>query len=185
MQKQTLDALQTVLQKTVDHFEIELGHIRTSGANVNLLSPVKVESYGALLPLQDVASVSLQDARTLLIKPYEKSAIAAIKKGIILADLGLNPVDDGQVIRVPVPMLTEEKRKELVKKAKKILEDAKIGIRKNRQDANDAIKKAKKEGACSEDDAKKIEQEIEKIVKKYTDQMEAIFGKKEKDLLTI
>lgn len=151
------------MEKALDRLRRELARVRAGRANPAILDDIKVDSYGALMPLKQVATVSVGDARLLVIKPYDRNTIAAIEKAINNSQLGLNPSNDGVVVRVPIPALTEERRKELVKQARDAGEDAKIAIRQTRRDANDLLKESEKSKEISEDDLKRGLDEIQKM----------------------
>ena len=140
------------MQKSIDNLSRELANISAGRANSNLLNGVTVDYYGAPTPVQQLASINVPEARLLVISPYDKTSVADIEKAIIAANLGVNPTSDGEVIRISVPALTEERRKELVKEVKKIGEDAKVSIRNIRRDINDQLKKDEKNGDITEDD---------------------------------
>lgn len=169
----------------LDHFQHELNGLRTGRASVALLSTVKVELYGSEMPLEHVASVTVSDAKTLLISPWDKGSMQAIEKGIQQANLGLNPSNDGQVIRLILPPLTEQRRKELVKLLGQMTEQARIGIRQVREDILKAIKKAKEEGSISDDDFSFAQKKLQEIVDKQNEIIKQMSAEKEKDLMTV
>ncbi len=173
------------MQSTVDHFSAEMAKVRTGRASSHLLDGVKVEYYGAPTPLAQIASVSVPDARMILVQPFEKSSLAAIERAIMSADLGLNPNNDGSVIRVPVPLLTEERRKEYVKTCGKIAEDSRISVRNTRRDANDGLKKLEKAKEISEDDRKGGEEEVQKLTNKYIKKIDEILEAKQKEIMEV
>ena len=171
-------------QKSIEHFDSELAKIRAGKASPSMLSGVMVEYYEAQTPLQQVANVSVMDARTLVVQPWEKSTLNDIAKGIIDANLGLNPQNNGEQLIMTVPPLTEERRRDLVKKAKAESENAKIGIRNNRKDALDMVKDIKNEG-LSEDHFKNAEIEIQEITNTFSKDVDQLFDIKEKDIMTV
>ena len=171
-------------QKSIEHFDSELSKIRAGKASPSMLSGVMVEYYEAQTPLQQVANVSVMDARTLVVQPWEKSTLNDIAKGIIDANLGLNPQNNGEQLIMTVPPLTEERRRDLVKKAKAESENAKIGIRNNRKDALDMVKDLKNEG-LSEDHFKNAEIEIQEITNTFSKDVDQLFDIKEKDIMTV
>lgn len=150
------------MQKSIDNLSRELANISAGRANSNLLNGVTVDYYGAPTPVQQLASINVPEARLLVISPYDKSSVADIEKAIIAANLGVNPTSDGEVIRISVPALTEERRKELVKEVKKIGEDAKVSIRNIRRDINDQLKKDEKNGDITEDDLRSQTDDVQK-----------------------
>lgn len=178
------DDLKSSNVKKIEHFESELSKIRAGKASPSMLSGVMVEYYEAMTPLQQVANVSVMDARTLIVQPWEKSVLNDIAKGIIDSNLGLNPQNNGEQLIISVPPLTEERRRDLVKKAKAESENAKIGLRNNRKDALDLIKELKNDG-LSEDMMKDAENEIQVITNDYSNQIDEFFTIKEKDIMTV
>jgi ribosome recycling factor len=172
------------MKKSVTHLEDELVKIRAGKASPAMLDGVKVEYYGSVTPLNQVSNVNTPDARTISVQPWEKSMLEPIEKAITYANLGLNPQNNGELIIISVPPLTEERRKDLVKKARAEGEDAKVGIRNARKDANDQIKKLQKEG-LSEDQAKNAEAEIQDLTNAFTNKVDAEVERKEKDIMTI
>lgn len=173
------------MQKSVDAITREFATVRTGKASASLLDTVMVEAYGSVLPLNQVASVAAPEPRLLVVQAFDKSTIGDIVKGIQKADLGLNPAVDGQMIRIPVPALNEERRRELVKYCKNIAEEGKIAIRNIRRDANDQIKKAKKDKDVSEDQEKDGHDEIQKITNELTEKVDELLARKEKDVMEI
>ena len=171
-------------QKSIEHFDSELAKIRAGKASPSMLSGVMVEYYEAMTPLQQLANVSVMDARTLIVQPWEKNTLNDLAKGIIDANLGLNPQNNGEQLIITVPPLTEERRRDLVKKAKAESENAKIGIRNNRKDALDMVKELKNEG-LSEDHFKNAEVEIQNITNASSKDVDGLFEIKEKDIMTV
>ena len=172
------------MDKAISHLNLELGKIRAGRANPSMLDSVKVDYYGSLTPLSQIGNVSTLDSRTLTIQPWEKAMLDEITKAIINANLGLNPQNNGEVILISVPVLTEERRKELVKRAKSEGEHAKVSIRSQRKDANDMIKSLKDEG-LSEDQIKDSEAEIQKITDSFTKKVDEFVGLKETDIMKV
>ncbi|MFT3717682.1 ribosome recycling factor [Pseudorhodoferax sp.] len=162
-----------------------LARLRTGRANPALLDAVQVEYYGSLVPISQVANVSLLDARTISVQPWEKGMGAKIEKAIRESDLGLNPASMGDLIRVPMPVMSEERRKELTKVARSEGEGAKVAIRNLRRDANEAIKKLVKDKQASEDDQKRAEAEIQKVTDKHIAEVDHIVAAKEQDILAV
>lgn len=169
--------------KTVDFCASHLEKIRTGRASTTLLDGVMVEMYGAMGPITNAASVSTPDARSIIVQPWDKSLLSAIERAIHQADLGFNPQNDGTLLRIPVPPLTEERRKEFVKLSKKYAEEGKVALRNIRRDMNEALKKAEKAKEISEDDRKKGEDEVQKITDQFIKNIDALQEKKEKELM--
>lgn len=176
---------QDKMDKTSKALVEELKKIRTGKAQVSMLDGVKVNYYGSLSPLSQVASVSCPDAKSFLIAPWETSILKDIESALIKSDLGMAPMNDGKVIRLKVPDLTEERRKDLAKQVKKVAEDSRVAIRMVRRDANEAVKKALKDKAISEDESKKSETEIQKMTDDFIKKIDQIADEKEKSILTI
>lgn len=179
-----IEHAQELMDKTIMHTNAELAKIRAGKANPNMLEGLSVDYYGNPTPVSQVATVNTPDARTITIKPWEKNIISEIERAIINSDLGLNPQNDGELIRINIPPLTEERRKILVKQAKAEAENGKISLRNIRKDTNDAFKKLQKEGA-SEDAVKGAEDEVQKITDIHVKKIDEIFVKKEEDIMTI
>ncbi|HIG66110.1 MAG TPA: ribosome recycling factor [Methyloprofundus sp.] len=171
--------------KSIDALKKSFTKIRTGRAHPSLLDQVVVSYYGADTPLSQVANVAVDDSRTLSVTPWEKSMMQAIEKAIMSSDLGLNPVTNGNIIRVPLPMLTEERRRDLVKLVKAEAENGRVSIRSIRRDANSEIKEALKEKMVSKDDAHAGEEKVQKITDDYIKQVERLLEEKEADLLSI
>ena len=178
------DEFKEANQKSLVHLENELIKIRAGKASPAMLNSVMIESYGSMTPLHQVANVNTTDARTIIVQPWEKPLLNDIAKGIINANLGLNPQNNGEQLIIAVPPLTEERRRDLVKRAKSEAENAKIGIRNNRKDAIDMIKDLKTEG-LSEDLSKDAEEEVQKITNAYIKKVDELLELKEKDIMTI
>ena len=172
------------MQKAVDFLEESLASIRAGKASVNVLNGVFVEYYGSQTPVSGVASVTVPDAKTILIQPWDKNMIRPIEKAIIDSNIGLTPSNNGESIRLSMPPLTEERRKELVKQSKAEAENARISLRNARRDAVEAFKKAVKEG-MPEDEGKDGEAQTQKLVDKFSKAIEAAFDKKEKEIMTV
>jgi ribosome recycling factor len=183
VKKQVNDA-KANMDKAIEHADSELNKIRAGKANPSLLDDVKVDYYGTPTPLSQIGSVNTPDARTIVVQPWEKSLLGAIEKAIKEANLGLNPQNDGIIIRINVPPLTEERRRDLVKKAKGEAETGKIAIRNIRKDANEKIKKLKSEGV-SEDEIKVGEAEVQKLTDAYIVKVDQLSEAKEKDIMTV
>ncbi len=173
------------MQKSLDTLKDEYTGIRAGRANPHLLDKLKVDYYGTPSPLQQVANISVPEARIIQIQPWESKLIKDIEKAILTSDLGLTPSNDGKVIRLVFPELTEERRKDLVKDVKKKAENAKVAIRNIRRDANDAIKKSAKANEISEDEQKQIEDEIQKVTDKFVVEVDKAMEAKSKEILTV
>ncbi len=178
-------ALEAKMQKTIAAYENNLADIRASQANPAVLNRVTFEYYGTQTPIKDMASISVSDARTLVISPFDRSTIKAIEKAILMSDVGITPSNDGQVIRLIFPQLTEERRKALAKQVKGMGEEAKVAIRNLRRDANDEVKKAKKDGTMTEDDVTASEKAIQDVTDKLIKNIDTITAAKEKELMAI
>ena len=163
----------------------ELSHIRAGKASPNLLDGVKVEYYGTQTPLNQLANVSAPEARLLTIEPYDKNAMKEIEKAIMSAGLGLNPNNDGNIIRIPLPILSEERREELVKKAKEIAEDARISVRNARRDAKDKVKERVKKDSLPEDAKFEAEDQLQNHTDKHINKIDELLEKKEEDIMTV
>ena len=172
------DGMESALQRLLK----DLARVRAGRANPAILDEVRVDSYGTMVPLQQCATVSVADARLLVVKPYDRNNIAAIERGINNSQLGLNPNNDGTVVRVPIPALTEDRRKELIKQAHSAGEEAKIAIRQARRDGNDMLKKAEKDKDISEDDAKRGQENIQEDHDAYIKKVDDAVGKKETEI---
>lgn len=172
------------MQGAIESLKGDLSGLRTGRANTALLDPVQVEVYGAMMPLNQVATVSAPEPRMLSVQVWDRANVNAVEKGIAHANLGLNPMIDGQTLRLPLPDLTEERRKELAKLAGKYAENAKIAIRNVRRDGMEALKEDEKKKEISEDDRKRAEEEVQKLTDKYVAEADAAAAQKEKEILT-
>lgn len=173
------------MQKSVEATSRELNSVRTGKASVHLLDSVKVEAYGSVMPLNQVATASSPEPRLLVVSAFDKTTVPDIVKAIQKADLGLNPLVDGQTIRIPVPALNEERRKELVKHCKNVAEDGRVAIRNIRRDANDHIKKAQKEKEVSEDQEADAHDEIQKMTDDHIKKIDVLLEAKEKEVMEV
>lgn len=182
--KKCLNDSEHMMTLAVKHLDEALSRIRAGKANVGILADVKVESYGTMMPLNQVSAVTTPDARTIAIKPWDKNMIKAIEKAIINSNVGITPDNNGEVIRLTIPPLTEERRKELVKQCNKEGESARVSIRNARREALERLKKSTKEGV-SEDNEKDAEQDLQKIHDKYIKQLDEILAKKNKEIMTV
>ena len=179
-----LDAAKAKMQDTLVYLEEELANIRAGKATTNVLNGVMVDYYGTLSPVNQVASVTVPDAKTVLVTPWDKKLIPIVEKAILVANIGLTPSNNGEHIRLSIPPLTEERRKDLVKQVRVEGETAKISLRNTRRDAVDAFKKAQKEG-MPEDMAKDGEEMAQKLIEKYTKKVEEMLAAKEKEIMTV
>ena len=173
------------MKKTIEFMVEEFDSVRAGKANAAVLNQISVDYYGTPTPIQQIASVSTPDARTLAIQPWDKSALKAIEKAILASDLGINPTNDGSVIRLAFPQLTEERRKELVKQVRKYGEEGKVAVRNVRRDAMDRFKAMKKKSEITEDDMKNMEKDMQKLTDDYIKEVENLTAKKEKELFAI
>lgn len=171
------------MKRAMDAFQRDLSRVRTGRANLSLLDGVKVDYYGTATPLNQVAGLNVADARLITIKPWEKTMIPIIEKAIRASDLGLNPVADSELVRLPIPPLTQERRKDLVKQIKKMTEEARVAVRGARRDANEMLKEAEKDGDVTEDNAKTATKRIQDLTDKYIGQVDDVGGKKETEIL--
>ena len=178
-------ATEQKMQKSIETLKMDLAKVRTGRAHVGILDHVMVDYYGTPTQITQVANLTLLDARTIGVQPWEKKMMAVIEKAIREADLGLNPATVGDLIRVPTPALTEERRKEMVKLVRSEAEDAKIAIRNIRRDANESLKKLLKDKAISEDDERRTQDEVQKLTDKFVAEVDKMVVEKEKDVMTV
>ena len=181
LKKRTQDKMEKGLQALAG----ELKKVRTGRAQVSMLDNITVNYYGTQTPLNQVSAISCPDAKSFLIAPWEASVLKEIESAIVKSDIGMTPMNDGKVIRLKVPDLTEERRKDLVKQVKKIVEESRVAIRMARRDANEEVKKAQKDKAASEDECKRLETEIQKMTDDYIKKVDGMSDEKEKGILTI
>ena len=177
--------LKANMEKTTEALRRDLAKIRTGRANVAILDGIRVDYYGTISPLNQVASLQVADARLIVIKPWEKTMCAVLEKTIRQSDLGLNPSTDGEVVRVPIPPLTEERRKELVKMVKKIGEESKVALRTHRRDSNEMLKELSDEKQISEDDLSRGQKKVQDATDQYVAKIDEIVAKKEKEILEV
>lgn len=182
--KEYLSNAEDSMQLAVDYLEDTLGHIRAGKASARLLDGIRVNYYGSMAPISNVANVSVPDARTIAITPWEKSMFKEIEKAIINSELGITPENNGEVIRLGIPPLTEDRRKQLVKQSKQEAETAKVSVRNARREAIEGLKKEIKQG-LSEDTEKDAEGDVQKLHDKYMKKIDALFAEKEKEILTV
>ncbi|HET9924005.1 MAG TPA: ribosome recycling factor [Methylomirabilota bacterium] len=184
-QPAVLKDLETRMQAAVDVLTREFAGVRTGRANAALLDGVRVEAYGVLTPINQIASVSVPDPRTIVIQPWDASQMKEIEKGILKSDLGLTPSNDGKVIRLTMPTLTEERRKQLAKTVGKFAEDARVAIRNVRREANDKLKALARDKKVSEDEERRGHDQIQKTTDRFTARVEELAKKKEQEVLTV
>lgn len=177
--------LEEKIEKSKAHLKEELATVRAGKANPALVDRVMVEYYGTPTPLKSLANISVPDPRTLMISPFDPKAIPEIEKGINKADIGITPANDGKVIRLTIPQVTEERRKELTKTVKKIGEESKVAIRNLRREANDELKKEQKNGELTEDDLKSEMEEVQKIIDKAVKEVDSMVADKEKEIMEV
>jgi len=173
------------MRKSIETLKTDLAKVRTGRAHTGILDHVMVDYYGTPTAINQVANVTLLDARTISVQPWEKKMLSVIEKAIRDSDLGLNPSSQGDLIRVPTPLLTEERRKEMVKLVKSEGEEAKIAVRNVRRDANEALKKLVKDKACSEDDERRAQDDVQKLTDRFVADIDKMLGDKEKEVMTV
>ncbi len=181
---QILSDAQHRMSKAVEHLQHQLARVRTGRASVATLDGIRVNYYGTPTPLQQVGSVSIPEPRLIVIQPWERSMLVEIEKAIKASDLGLNPTNDGAVIRIPIPPLTEERRKEIVKSCWKMAEEAKVAVRQVRRDALEHLKKAEKDEGFSEDDRRRAEEDIQRMTDRFVKEIDQIASRKENEIMT-
>jgi ribosome recycling factor len=177
------ETIEARMDKTIASLKDSFNTIRTGRANAAIFDKVRVDYYGTKSPLNQVATIAIPEARSVIITPFDKSLISEIEKAIQMADLGLNPSNDGKVIRIAIPALTADRRKELVKQAKTVAENSRTAIRNIRRDGNDDLKKQQKDGTLTEDGLKTETDKLQKLTDKYIDEINKIYDAKEKDIL--
>jgi len=173
------------MEKRIKSLETDLSKVRTGRASITLLDGVQVDYYGSLTPLNHVATLTTPDARSIVVSPFEKKSIQAIERAIMIADLGVQPTNDGNVVRVPIPQLTEDRRKDLVKNIKKMGEEAKVSIRGVRRDMNEEIKKSEKNKEITEDESKRLQADVQKQTDQFVDLVDDRLSKKELEVMKI
>jgi ribosome recycling factor len=183
--KQILANTKDKMEKAVSSLSRELASVRAGRASANLLDKISVEYYGAPTPVNQLASISVPEARLLVIQPYDKTVLADIEKAILKSDLGLTPSNDGSLIRLSIPALTEERRKELVKLVKKYAEEAKIAVRNVRRDANDELKKLEKNGEITEDELRNNNENVQKLTDEFIVKVDNVAKDKEKEIMEV
>jgi ribosome recycling factor len=180
-----LSDVESKMQKAIEATQGNFNTVRTGRANASLLDRVQVEYYGTPTPLKSLANISTPDSATVMIQPFDRSVMGAIERAISESDLGLNPNNDGSSIRLNIPPLTTERRKELAKTVAKLAEEGKVSVRNIRRDAIDSIRKQEKNKEVSEDESKKLQEQIDKLAEKYTKKVEQITAEKEKEIMSI
>lgn len=180
-----LKAVRQRMEKAVEAVRQEFATVRTGKASPSLLDIVKVEAYGTTLPLQQVAQVTAPEPRLLVVQPFDRGLIGAIEKAIREADLGLNPMNDGKIIRVPVPPLTEERRRELARVLHKMAEEGRVAVRRVRHDANEEIKRLQKDRQLSEDDARRLLDEVQKLTDQFIEKIDELLERKEAEVMEV
>ena len=173
------------MEKAMSALEREFAKLRTGRASTSLVDGIMVDYYGTPTPISQMASVAVPDSRTITIQPWDKGGIAVVEKAILKSDLGLTPVNDGKIIRISIPPLTEERRKELVKVSRKYGEEAKVAVRNVRRDANDSLKKLEKDKTITEDEQKKAEADVQKLTDKFVGEVDKKCAAKEKEIMDI
>ncbi|PLX74586.1 MAG: ribosome recycling factor [Desulfuromonas sp.] len=185
MYDDVLKKSKSFMEKSIDSLKKELTKVRTGRASITLLDDVRVDYYGTPTPLNQVGTLAVPEPRLITIQPWEKNLIPEIEKAIMKSDLGLNPASDGQIVRIAIPALTEERRKEMAKLAKSIGENAKVGVRNARRDANDTLKQMEKDKDISEDDLKRGEKEVQDLTDSYVKQIDDVVSAKEQEVMEI
>lgn len=185
MSAEILAQVRERMEKTFQSAQGDFKKIRTGRAQVDMLDGVRVNYYGQLLPLKQVASISTPDARTFVITPWDTSVIKEIEQAIVRSDLGLAPMSDGKVVRLKMPELSQERRQELVKQAKRLAEEKKVALRNIRREFNEQVKKMEKDKILSEDQARRLEEDIQKILDEYVKKMDQLLADKEKQILAV
>lgn len=183
MVDELLEATEESMTKAIESFKRDLAKVRTGRANLALFDGVRVEYYGSPTPINQVATMNVADARLVTIKPWEKNMIAAIEKAVRTAGLGLNPIADAEIVRVPIPPLTQERRRELAKQINNMAEEARVAVRHARRDGNDMVKDAEKEKEISEDESKKGQKRVQELTDKYVTRIGEIASNKEREVL--
>ncbi|BBH52549.1 ribosome recycling factor [Fluviispira sanaruensis] len=183
--KQLVEKVKEGMEKTINSLKSDLQKIRTGRASAALLDDVRVDSYGTQMPLSKVATLATPEARLITVNPFDKSMLPVVEKAILTSGLGLTPNNDGKVIRIPIPALSEERRKEIAKQVKKIGEEAKVAVRHHRQDGNTKAKASQKEHGWSEDEVKRASDEVQKLTDTYAKKVDELCVAKEKEVLTM
>ncbi len=185
MQSKVIDLMSEKMEKSLEAMKQELTRIRTGRASLSLLDGIKVEAYGSPMPLNQVGTLTIPESRMIAIQPWDMQLIGAIEKAILKSDLGLTPVSDGKMVRINIPQLTEERRKEMVKMVKKIAEEYRVAIRNSRREANDTLKKKKNNKEIPEDDMFKLQDEAQKVTDSYIKKIDGVAVDKEKEMMEV
>ncbi|RJP69155.1 MAG: ribosome recycling factor [Candidatus Abyssobacteria bacterium SURF_17] len=185
MRKEVLSSIRDQMNRTQEHIRREFSSIRTGRASTSLLDSIDVEYYGSSVSLNQIANVSVPEPRLLLVTPYDKGALGSIEKALLKSDLGLTPNNDGRVVRIPIPELTEERRKSLVKVVRRLAEDSRVALRNIRRDANDRIKKGEKNGDISEDESHRIMDEVQNVTNEYIEKVDELLKVKEAEIMEV
>ena len=185
MQNEVLQNTSEKMEKSVDALKIDLTKIRTGRASLAILDGITVDAYGTAMPLNQVATLTIPESRLIAIQPWDPQQLGGIEKAILKSDLGLTPVNDGKLIRINIPQLTEERRKEMVKRVKKIAEEYRVSIRNLRRESNDALKKQKEKKEISEDEMFKLQDEVQKVTDKFIKNVDEIAAGKEKEVMEV
>ncbi len=185
MSADVINSCKQSMDKRIKSFENDLKLVRTGRASITILDPIRMDYYGTPTPLSQVATLTTPDARTIVISPFEKRLIQEIEKAIQIADIGVQPTNDGNVVRLPFPPLNEERRKDIAKNLKKLAEESRVGIRTSRREVNEEIKKLEKDKGVSEDDSRKLQAEVQKLTDQYIKQIDDRLAAKEKEVMTI
>ncbi len=185
MDKQVIASVEQRMRKAVERLRQELASVRTGKATTALLDPIRVEYYGSQVPLSQVGGLSAPEPRLLIVQPWDKALVGEIAKAIQKSDLGLNPISDGNVLRIPIPPLNEERRRDLVKVVKKMVEEGRVAVRNVRRDGNEELKKLQKDKKISEDAEKKSQAEVQKLTDKHIAQMDELLSKKEAEIMEV
>jgi ribosome recycling factor len=185
MTGEVLDSAKTDMEKTIGALKKELSHVRTGRASTALLEGITVDYYGARTPLNQLATLSAPEPSLLVVQPYDKSVMGAVEKAIKSSDLGLNPLNDGKLIRIPIPPLTEERRRDLVKHVKKVAEDYRVSVRSHRRDSLEMLKELEKDKSITEDDRRHAAEKIEALTKEYVERVEKVLKAKEDEIMAV
>lgn len=180
-----IDAMNDKMEDSIEAYKRDLSKVRTGRASVSLLDGIRVEAYGSPMPLNQVATVTIPESRMIVIQPWDSQVLSAIEKAIFSSDLGLNPANDGKAIRISIPQLTEERRKDLVKMVKKTSEEYRVAVRNSRRDAIDALKKQKNNKEIPEDDFFKLQDEAQVVTDRFIKQIDEILAEKEKEVMEV
>ena len=185
MQNEVVQNTSEKMEKSVEALKLDLTKIRTGRASLSLLDGITVDAYGSAMPINQLATLTIPESRLIVIQPWDPQVLGGIEKAILKSDLGLTPVNDGKLIRISIPQLTEERRKEMVKRVKKIAEEYRVAIRNLRRDSNDALKKQKENKEISEDEMFKLQDEVQKVTDKFVKNIDDIAVGKEKEVMEV